>query len=373
MNIGSIRRQVGQRYFREALSASQLPSNRSREEWLKIVKSVQGKKPKSAAAEKQLVDTLHALVMFFRSGRADRVRRRTPASRWGIRPSKCGTRDEFFKPPKLGTAAAMRRSTLRDLKEPHGRTRVEEFCRGIIRRWLVKNAHAYSGLTTYDVRIGDGEPRVLLHKSRGDHYSGSAKRFRKINARHRVDIRPDWFSTVYRAGLFSAGGMLTLSATPVVGEDLVAFAASWVVCKGYGLSVEKGYIVCADGEHYHGATLRAAKGVLKRARAEKVKESEKQSLRALVENYQDHPEIWDLPVTVAQALAAGNCETGVVSWVSRHFPPGQETASLIDVLKAGVGDQERRVKAVALYVLHKALRKPKEKPRGKGQEQAAQG
>lgn len=351
MNIGLIRRQVGERYFEEAYKAAWLPAE-SKEWWLKLVKRVPGKKPKNAAGTSRLVETLMALTRAFRAGRARRksLRKRRKVGCYG-------SRSAFFRSPGVvSPEAAMVRSVLRRLRAPYGMARVHEFSIAIVRKWLKANAHAYAGLNTYEVNIVDGTARVLEHKSRGDRYGGRASHFRKTDVQHIVEIRSDWFATVYRNGLFNAGGMLTLSATPIEGSCPAAFSASWVVRKGYQLHVEHGYIVCDGGEHYHGETLPKAVRVMKRAREEEVQKQASRRVNELVVKYQEHPEIWDLTVTVEQAMAAGNCETGVLSWISRHFPPDQTDARLLDVLKAGSEDNLARVRRVARYVILKARR-----------------
>jgi hypothetical protein len=145
------------------------------------------------------------------------------------------------------------------LKERLNEIRREELKKYAIR--LIKNGAP--GGTTFKVQFATVTSEVNYSTSLGrtyDVYAGSFKGWGANVDNHKICIPHDWRMRVQRKGLASLGGMLTLDALRLEAPTgIELYAAVWVVQgRGYGVKVERGFIVIQGNQQYHADTVENA-------------------------------------------------------------------------------------------------------------------
>jgi hypothetical protein len=178
------------------------------------------------------------------------------------------------------------------------------------------------------------------------------------DAKLTVAVMPAYrFHVANVPGLIDAGGMLTTHAEKIADD---CWSASWIVQgRGFDLNTESGYIIrSVEGEFCHGKTEKAARAVAAKrdteARTERGQLAQ-QAARAVaakrdteartergrlaqqaaqaIDANADLKSHLDLIVTLADSRAAGNCESGMQSWINLHFQ-GRTEATIREILNA---------------------------------------
>ena len=151
-------------------------------------------------------------------------------------------------------------------------------------------------------------------------------------------------------GVRDLQGLMTLSASPVPSPEGDAWEAKWMSHgRGYSWSTESGYIVRIEGGrdgqsiYTHGTSVTRALATARRRRT---------SMTAPRKLPRDMAGREHFVLNWSMARAAGMCETGIRSWVMRHFPgldPLKDTITIQEALQ--VRSQERLVRAVIRHAL----------------------
>ena len=198
---------------------------------------------------------------------------------------------------------------------------VREARRGLYR--TASNAGKYapgSGHTT-TVRIGTPGVRSDSSKVWGKKWSATA-------SEHTYTVAADWIATVQDRDLAVCDGMLTLSASPILGHGPELYRAVWVEQgRGTALNQASGYIARIDDKTYHAATAKAAlDGVQRKAGLKPARRKGTLDLDRCARRY------GDLPVEIADSRAAGNCESGTLSWCHAVGIDPYGTATVAEVI-----------------------------------------
>lgn len=208
-----------------------------------------------------------------------------------------------------------------------------------------------------DVVVSTGSPHAYGHSYR--EWSTNGK-WSGLSVRYHVTVSPTWRSSVQRAGLADAGGMLTTHAEPLAG-GAGAFIACWVVqTRGLDIRAESGVILrLDDGSYIHAASLAAARrladrrqpevrqrltraaGARAEARRRRFDALVAMSASQLIEQY------GKVTITVRDSDRAGNCPTGTESWLNSHAP-GRESGTVAEVLEIDDGTYARRACVAAI-------------------------
>jgi hypothetical protein len=149
-----------------------------------------------------------------------------------------------------------------------------------------------------------------------------------------VTVPHDYESTVDDEGIAELDGLLTLAAQRIEEKgDEIVWKARWArKARGFSFIVEDGYIVRRGEEFAHGKSAQAARSILSRRATEA-------RLRSLERKLLVSGDASDLGahkkvrVTIADSLAAGNCEAGTLAFRDRYFP-GRDSATVKEVLDA---------------------------------------
>ena len=172
-----------------------------------------------------------------------------------------------------------------------------------------------------------------------DVYRGSFKGWAATTSRHTYTVPQDWLETVAARGLANVDGLLTLSAEPVAGHGPELYRAVWVEQgRGTALKTVRGYIAREGTTSYHGATAASALTGLRR------KLGQLSPRRAIDLGRYGH-----VPVTLADSLAAGNCEGGTTSWCYAVGINPNGTATIAEVI---AGYKIRPMGAVLAVIRH---------------------
>lgn len=175
----------------------------------------------------------------------------------------------------------------------------------------------------------------------------------------RVTIPHDYEKTVIATGLQFVGGMLTLAALPEpsnrAGEQI--WKAKWIrKGRGFSFILHEGYIICTKEEYAHGKTVSLARRVLTQREFEKKLQQREGALRQLLTSntYQGFATI---KVSIADSIAAGNCESGTHAFRDKYFP-GRESATLAEILSRDFGGETRRLAISAcIHAIRKDVRR----------------
>ena len=149
---------------------------------------------------------------------------------------------------------------------------------------------------------------------------------------------------------------LTVAATEIAADEGRVWRATWVVHgRGYQWTSEDGYIVELPREAgaptmAHGATLLRALAAARRRRTTLDGAAARRDTSD-EEVFAGHR---DLRVTVADALAAGACHSGVRAWLARHAPHARQSGLTIDEVLA-VSDRRAWCIRVCRHVLARAV------------------
>lgn len=197
-----------------------------------------------------------------------------------------------------------------------------------------------SGHTT-TVKIGTPRVDSDTRKVWGKQWSATA-------SEHTYTVKRTWTADVYDRDLAVCDGLFTLDAAPVSGHGPELFAAMWVE-QGRGLSLNqvRGYIARIGSTTYHAATAKAAiDGVQRKAGLKPARRKGTIDLDRLARR------LGDLPVTIADSRAVGNCESGTVSWCHAMGLEPSGTATLREIVRC----YQLRPMEEVLRVIHRVVR-----------------
>lgn len=220
----------------------------------------------------------------------------------------------------------------------------------VVKEWLYRNASDYSGSTHYTVSTRD-IVGAYTTTSRGEQYSRGCT-YRKTNANHTIEIKPDYWHKVIRRGIMELNGMLTLDAEWIDHPTRTVYRAAWVRVKGKRIVKETGFIAISESGSAHSSTIAGACGILttrenavRYARAEAKIRAQLEAME--LEGY------GKIMVTFEDSLAAGNCRPGTEHFRDKHFP-GRDSASVREILAAG--EQRKLAINACIHAIRKARR-----------------
>lgn len=203
---------------------------------------------------------------------------------------------------------------------------------------------------------------------------------------HNFHIKPDWNKQVYKKGLAVVDGVLTLDAKKIshtlpktcdmmgdgVEHKVEMFEAEWVVQgRGFDLNKRMGFIVKAGNLTFHAHSLNNAKRVFSK-RVEGYRESVDEAALDFEQRFSEFSEHMDVMVTLADSKRAGNCESGTLDWVQKHFAKNRKQATVREILEVAQKTHDRlplvkRALKVAVSRCSKSQDSPPvERPRRKG-------
>lgn len=216
-----------------------------------------------------------------------------------------------------------------------------------------------SGSESYSVTLTT-DPRAVTAVAETDRdwdnrYRGAYKGFAKTKLDCAITVPRAWLSRVYRRGLATAGGMLTLDAQALDCREpgTEVYAATWArQGRGKSLVVVTGYIARSRGAEYHGASyLTAVAGLRRKLRTPaEAAESAARTVAAFAARWSTST----LLCSVADARAIGACEYGIRSWchavgLSAELDLGYATAAQL-----AAGYQLRPLPEVRQTILYAA-------------------
>jgi hypothetical protein len=216
-------------------------------------------------------------------------------------------------------------------------------------------AGGHSVTVTFATNASSVDYGVQMLQNR-DTYGGAYKGWAANEDHHNICIPKDWRLRVQRRGLATLGGLMTLDAHPLVPcGDVQVYAATWArQCRGYDVTVDRGYIAVLGSEHFHGDSADAAiQGVSRKVKAagalrRTVASPYELTVEAFVKRYTGK----NLLVSVSDAHESGACDFGIRSWceaVGLDYDEGD--APLAHVLKGfQVRPQEEVRRAVVFAV-----------------------
>jgi hypothetical protein len=184
--------------------------------------------------------------------------------------------------------------------------------------------------------------------TRGDKYSSRCT-FRKTYANVEVTFPHDFESTVDAEGIAELDGLLTLAAQRLEEKgDEIVWKARWArKARGFSFIVEDGYIVCRGEEFAHGKSVQAARSILSRRATEARLQALERKLLASADS-RGMNAFGTILVTIADSLAAGNCETGTLAFRDRYFP-GRDSATVEEILHAAETFSGRKLAIAACF------------------------
>lgn len=231
-----------------------------------------------------------------------------------------------------------------------------------------------SGEVSIKVKLTNNPKKVgyASMTSGGDTYSSQCT-YRKTDLDVAITLPRNYMSRVKKQGLACVDGLYTLDAsTPLAVKieseamtDVRVFAATWLESgRGSSYNTKQGFI--AQGYFngalwsFHGKTLTSAvRGLFRKIeKACEINIDRKELLKKAKQ--------FDYPVCIADSYAAGNCQSGTLSFVHRHNLPDSKKATIPLSLLAKCAEKEPRneVFVVILKILkrHRSLGSISPKP-----------
>jgi len=222
-------------------------------------------------------------------------------------------------------------------------------------RWALRSYTRQSD-TRVSVTTEFGRARITLYKDEGWIDYKDRNRYGIVDAHYDATVLKGWRSLP--DWLRVCDGMLTLAAIHQQDDEQegeTIYRARWAVQKAGDVDYVEGFIVRLDrdGRRYtaHGKSIGAARGCItkqlpewiaaaterERERAIRIERVKTRICKALERGKLNG---YDVPVTIADSTRAGNCPTGTMNWVAKHFPD-RESAMVSDILD--IHDEHERV------------------------------
>jgi hypothetical protein len=350
--IAQLKNTLGKKLFAIAVKT---PSSASKKEVLEAVKACKGRKAISQAAA---VDSILSVANLIFHGKMARNKARSGLNSYGHRIN----RPDFGFAPILGT----HKSTI-----SHSGAisyRLSKYKAARIRSIVSNFMPSLSGDVSCSINFATDYGTVAFSAgtSRGEQYSRKCT-YCKTDGTWTATVQTGWNKTVQEKGLAMVDGLPTLAVLPidseVAGEEI--YRAKWLeAARGFDARLVDGYLIRRqlDGRTYtaHSSSIASARAVITRQtpasiRAASAREQEQaERLEALKAKLAAKLESGHLngyaqiPVTLSDSRAVGNCASGTRSWIARHMP-GRTSATVAEIVQ--IPDEHPRVILACLHAI----------------------
>lgn len=328
LNYKQLIKLIGKRLFAEAIKWSHDDIPRSKNELRLRIENLKGRKTwPTKKATYEHAEIVLEVAKLFREKRRSRYENR---ENLGNRSALLGNSE----PAQLPSESLL--------------TRAKQRKRKLILSAADGQLASYSGST--EICISTGSPSAETKTSRGKQYSRRCT-YHQTDAVHTIVVPADWYTRVYRRGLGSVDGMLTLNAEPVESDGYTIYKATWMRRSGKRILAESGYVAIGENGAAHAKTESGAKAILTR-RANEIKHTRHEShiRKALQEmRLSGYGEVI---VTISDSLCAGNCKPGTLEFRDRHFP-NRDFATVDEILAVG------SMRELAINACLRAIRRAK--------------